>query len=349
MKGYPTINVIQTDTPFDTSIKREGLIVLVAAFKDSDYLVKPFNDIDDAIAQETGATGDVAIGLNMLNKIKSNGNNQVVLANLNSGNDNYNLTLQKLTELFSELEDGRFEQLLIPYELTSDMQVAYLEFFETKFNKGNPIGLVSYLTASTRQAVIDYSQALISPNYYGALYAGITTQLSQGTSELTLGETSAIIGGLLSQLDLGISLTELNLPGYDGKVSKTELTENIVDAIVDNGLLGFRYKDSFNKLLSIINGNTPDNYDIRTIRIYHAFVNELIESLYAGIPNNEIKYADFVAKFKNIEGNFLKRELINSATYNVSKTGLVSCGIRTSVNENEVLINFDVKVNLEVE
>ncbi|MGL6298655.1 MAG: hypothetical protein ACRC1M_05740 [Methanobacteriaceae archaeon] len=349
MKGYPTINVTQSVTPFDTTIRRQGLVVLVAPFKDNDYLIKPFANIDDAIAQEKGVSGDLTTGLKYLQILKDQGNKQVVLANLNHGDKGHDLTLEKLTNIFTELEDGRFEQLQIPYALESDMQVAYMEFFETKFNKGNPIGLVSYTTITDTQSVIKYSQALKSANYYGALYAGITTKLSQGDSDLTLGETSTVIGGLLSSLDLGLSLTEYNLEGYDGKVSKTELTEPVVDSIVDNGLIGFRYKDSFNKLLSIINGNNPDNYDIRTIRIYHSFVNDLIETLYAGIPNNEIKYADFVAKFKNVERNFINRELINSAFYEVDKTGLVSCGVFTGVSENEVLLNFDVKVSLEVE
>lgn len=349
MKGYPTINVIQSVTPFDNTIKREGLVVLVAAFKDSNFTVKPFADIDDAIAQETGATGDTSIGLNYLQKLKDRGQQQVVLANLNKGAEDYNLTLTKLTYLFTELEDGRFEELIIPYALDNTMQTAYLEFFETKFNKGNPIGLTSYLVASNEQAIIDYSQALISPNYYGALYAGITTQLSQGDVNLSLGDVSVVIGGILSNLDLGISLTELTLEGYDGKASKTVFSEAITDVIVNNGLIGFRYKDSFNKVLSIINGNNPDNYDIRTIRIYHRFLNELIESLYAGIPNNEVNYPDFVAKFHNIEKRFIKANYINSASYDISKDGIVSCGIITSVNENEVLLNFNLKVSLEVE
>jgi len=361
--GEAKFNVVQA--PFRTGqqvIDREGLLVLVASYADASFVVKPYNSISQAIVEQEALNGsdDGLLGLNYLKILANHGVKQVVLANLTTSDTgvlDYSFTGAKLSNIFEELETGRFEGLVIPYELSGDTLAMYKEFYNTKFNLGNPIGLYTYFivqtTAGSEIAVFadNFKVETGGVDSYGALYLATTTGIATSVdSSLTYGDSIVWLAGNIAVTDIGVSPTQRTLEGAIGYDTVKVFNESVRQVSLENGIAVLRFKDSFNNVLAIENANTPTGHDLRTIRIYHSFINNLIEGLGLGEPNNPaVSFSKFVTAYNNLRDEYLKKNYIVGSEFSIDKTGLTTVNLKTVVDENEVILNFDVFVDLETE
>jgi len=356
--GEAKFNVIQMPfNPGEATIGRAGLIALVAAYKDASFVVKAYNDIDQAISdQEAISNTDSGAqqGLNWLKKLRTAGVDQVVLCNLTTGSAGsyvYAWSDTQWSAILTDLIGGRFEVLCVPFEMEETSIAAYQSFYNDKFNRGEPCGLATIVTPTIDTDNLpgwaqQWAVSSGNVNGYGALMCGWVTPVNGQELDASLVD----IVGRAWTMDMGTSPTMQTLEGVTSEATVKAWNINVLNDCYDYGLWPLINKDTFNNIMAVGNANTPDGYDVRVMRIYHGFINELTSRLGLGAINNvNITYPKFVSIFNNLRQEYMEKGYIVDADYTIDKSGLTSVTLKSMIVENEPILNFEIQIDLEEE
>ena len=150
MKGDVKLNFIEKQYRKVNNNYR-NIIALVAPFKDSSFVFKAYNTLDEAVTGEkTSVEGAVGYKyLQLLYKYFPQ-MDEIVLCNLttNTGTEqspvySYDMTKTKLATIFAELDEVGASFIVIPGKMTVDQYPVYKAFYDEQRTKMNAFGLIS--------------------------------------------------------------------------------------------------------------------------------------------------------------------------------------------------------------
>jgi len=347
MIGEPVINMSE-GVGVVPEINYRNVVCIVAPFKDSSFVFKSYKNIQKALIEQK-TTDEDAVGYKYLQILAENSKvKDVILCNLTTGEGNldYSLTDEKLLNIFEELEDVHFNILAIPYELSSDQLMIYKNFRNNELKKMNAFGLNTYIDPT-----VEKIQEIVTEFKNGGIYKVVTTPINKDIHDYNLSESVIYHTAITAGNNENISETYFILDGVSGEITKKLYSEEIYNAIIDNGCLAVGYRDKVNGLVQIINSNTPSMKDLKIERVYHLIINEVRRSIENTIGKDNSKSLTFpglIGSLIAIKDKYVSLGFITDLDYTLNKIDQDKAQLTLKINENDIIGKFDVLITLEI-
>ncbi|WP_042701370.1 hypothetical protein [Methanobrevibacter arboriphilus] len=347
MLGEPLINITES-AGIVPKINYSNVVCIVAPFKDSSFVFKSYKNIQTAITEQK-TTDEDAVGYRYLQILSENNNiKDVILCNLTTGENeyDYSLTDEKLANIFEELKDVHFNILAIPYELTPNQLTMYKVFRDNEFKKMNAFGLNTYI-----EPTLEKIQNISAEFADGGIYKVITTPISKDLYNYSLSESVIYHTAVTAGHNENVSETYFMLDGVSGEITKEKYSEEVYNAIINNGSLAVGYRDKVNGIVQIINSNTPSMNDLKIERVYHLIINEvrrLIEDTIGKDNSRSLTYPGLIGTLISIKNKYVGLGYITDLNYTLNKIGQDKAQLTLKVNEDDIIGKFDVSISLEI-
>ena len=350
---------------------------IIAPFKDDSFVFKAYNTLDDAvIGEQTAAAGAVGYSYLQLLQEYFPGMQEVVLGNLTTNTGtvqtpvyNYDLTNEKLSAVFAELDEVGVSFIVIPEELSITQYALYKAFYDDQISKMNAFGLITPVTPTavtttdcTGATITSTPKLTVLDAYFsdGGFWEKITTpiQLESEDDAFSLAETTIYLTGLTATLDENISLTHYVLDNVEGQITQETYTKSIFDLINATGGLAQNYRDRihgivqiYNSGTSTLNENLNNTLDLKIERVHALIINEfriaLLNAL--GEDNDQVTYDNFESIARAIRDEYMTANYINDLTWDIDNSGSAKITVPIQENQYNILTEIDVTGVLVIE
>jgi len=353
--GTPEINFTFDIVTPQTTVVNNGVICLVAPFKDASFVYKYYDTIKQALDEQGGEQPAGALGYHYLEIISSVLGDRlpIACANITTGSDevlNFDFSNTKLSNIFVALERANFDILCIPFEIDDDGLNVYKAFYEHELHKMKLFGLVVPRSPTTA-ATLPYSN--IPPMFpKGGIYEVITTPVN-----VTLGLLDGTVfhASHLASLNVDVSPTQKSIS--EANISTfEEYGETVFETINNNGAVAVDILENNNLLYGIVNGNTPSMIDVSIIRTYNYIMKQIRSKLIFGEKNNKTTLANVLGAVNNVRSTSIDTGLCEDIELEIYKktvddngspvTNLMGATINVKIYD--IVFKYDITSVLEV-
>ncbi len=364
-----------------------NIMCLVAPFKDDSFVFKVYNSLKEAVDGEKVVDDNVK-GYHYLELLYQFFPEmpEIILCNTTTNTAeeeeppeyDYNLTNERLAEIFEELDEVGISFLVIPEELNIPQYMMYKSFYDEQRNKMNAFGLIHYVKPNTMVTIDDQGETIPETPLLellfeledgakkptgifstGGSWKTVTTPVKLFDEEPMTMEDSVIYhAGVTANHAENISETHYVLDNIEGLITKKQYGKEAFDLINNSGAIAVSYRDKIHKICQVYNSGTQtwnenleNTYDLKIERVHALMINELRIGLLelAGKDNDKVSYDDFESLARNTKDTYKGAGYITDLLWTVNKKGTAKILVLIEEKQRNIITQIDVIGQIMIE